>query len=542
MIDRITDRERFAASDRVDDGDEPEPGPCRNGTADHRPEIIVRADARHLIADEAESAMVAACVPFYVRTTLVRPVIERANAAGGGSTLSARLVAVSEAAILDYGSRAASWRRFDARAKRVVPANMPREVAAVIASRIGEWNFPRLAGIVTTPTLRRDGSVLSQSGYDPATELLVIDPPPMPAIPDCPTMADAADALDLLDSVLDGFPFVDGASRSVALSALISPVVRGALGTVPMHGINAPVAGSGKSYLVDCAGAITLGDRVPVIAAGRDDIELDKRTAMALLAGWPLFSIDNLNGRIGGDLLCQAVERPRVALRRLGTSSETLIENRACIFATGNNLTPTGDLVRRVVVCHLDPQMEHPEYRQFLTNPYAIILADRGRFVAAALVVVRAYIVAGFPDLRPALASFEDWSRFVRSALVWLGRADPVDKQDRERRADPSVATLWALLEAWRLGPVGCRDDYGQYRWLTAAELVGLAELIDLAGRGLRDALVAATNARTDRLSPKSVSRYLNSHTDRLVDGKCLRKSDERTLRWRLEVDPRQVP
>ncbi|MFD2135068.1 hypothetical protein ACFSLT_07185 [Novosphingobium resinovorum] len=168
----------------------------------------------------------------------------------------------------------------------MVITDPPRPVAATILSRDGEWQFPRL-GVITTPTLRPDGTILSTPGYDAQTQLLLMDPPRLPAIPEQPTRADALKALAFLNALLDEFPFVDEASRSVALSGLITPVVRGAMQVAPMHVTSAPVAGSGKSYIIDLAAAISIGQRAPVMAAGRDEAETEKRLVSALLGGRP---------------------------------------------------------------------------------------------------------------------------------------------------------------------------------------------------------------------------------------------------------------
>jgi putative DNA primase/helicase len=113
-----------------------------------------------------------------------------------------------------------------------------------------------------------------------------------------------------LDVLLDEFPFVNAASRSVALSALMTPVVRGAMRVVPFHAADAPEAGSGKSYLFDIASAISTGEIAPAIAAGRNEEETEKRIVAELMTGQPIISTDNLNGELGGDLICQAIERP----------------------------------------------------------------------------------------------------------------------------------------------------------------------------------------------------------------------------------------
>ena len=59
-----------------------------------------------------------------------------------------------------------------------------------------------------------------------------------------------------------------------------------------------------------------------------------------------------------------------------------------------------GDLVRRVVRCQMDANSERPETRKFKGNPVDLVLVDRGRYIAGALTVVRAYIAAGRPRRR----------------------------------------------------------------------------------------------------------------------------------------------
>ena len=164
----------------------------------------------------------------------------------------------------------------------------------------------------------------------------------------------------------------------------------------------------------------------------------------------PLVSIDNVNGELGGDQLCQMIERPLVRIRPLGRSELIEIKSKATVFATGNNLRVTGDMTRRVVLCVLDAQMERPELRVFRETvpPVERVLADRGKYVAAAMTIVRAYDLAGMPGRLRDLASFEDWSRRVRSALVWLGMADAADSIETLREDDPERTQAVAAIEA----------------------------------------------------------------------------------------------
>ena len=100
-------------------------------------------------------------------------------------------------------------------------------------------------------------------------------------MPEAPTWSDGEQAMELLDRLLDGFPWQgDDDARAVGLSALMTPVLRAALPTAPMHAISAPEAGSGKSYLTQIAAAIATGASCPVIAAG-------KRRGGDSRSGWP---------------------------------------------------------------------------------------------------------------------------------------------------------------------------------------------------------------------------------------------------------------
>ena len=76
-----------------------------------------------------------------------------------------------------------------------------------------------------------------------------------------------------------------------------------------MHVACAPAAGTGKSFLFDIAAAIAIGHPCPVMAAGRNEEETEKRLGAALMAGQPIISIDNVTGELGGDALCQVIER-----------------------------------------------------------------------------------------------------------------------------------------------------------------------------------------------------------------------------------------
>ena len=47
------------------------------------------------------------------------------------------------------------------RKKEWLSVDPPKDVAATVLARYGEWTFPPVVGVLTTPTLRHDGSLLA---------------------------------------------------------------------------------------------------------------------------------------------------------------------------------------------------------------------------------------------------------------------------------------------------------------------------------------------------------------------------------------------
>ncbi|MCJ2124046.1 hypothetical protein [Methylobacterium sp. J-077] len=328
----------------------------------------------------------------------------------------------------------------------------PGRLTLTLLAREGQWRVPPVAGIITTPTLRPDGSLLTAAGYDPATRLYLAHDPgfTMPDLMERPDRNEAIAALAFIEALLVGFPFVGPVDRAVALSGILTALVRGVLPTAPLHAIRAHSPGTGKSFLVDLAAVIATGRRCPVIAAGKTEEETEKRLGALLRDAVPVVSIDNINGELGGDMLCQLTERPLVRVRILGKSEAPELECRSTTFATGNNLVLAGDMTRRAVLCSLDAEMDRPELRDFSFNPLDRVMANRGAYVAAALTVIRAYQVAGSPTVCGPLGSYEDWSAMVRSPLVWLGHDDPVVSMETAREEDPELSAIRELFEHWR--------------------------------------------------------------------------------------------
>lgn len=513
----------------------PEPKP-------EREKQIITYEAGRLaeIVATAEQYLMWDNVEFYDRGgVLVRPIINEAMAVGGRNLTTASLQQVDTPYLQKRLADSIIWQR-NARKKLnganvivQVPTDPPASIAPIIKSDAGDWPFNKIAGVITAPTIRRDGSILFREGYDKKTKLLLVAPPEMPRLIEHPTHDDAIAASRRIATLFGNFPFVDKASLAVAMSAFITPIVRAAMTVAPLHAISAPTPGSGKSYLVDICVAAVKGNTAPATPIGKNEDETEKRISGCMLQGDPIIVLDNVNGVLEGDALCQCIERPLVKFRTLGESRMTEIENKVTIFATGNRIELPDDMRRRSILCTLDANMERPELRQFTFDPVSEVLDNRGSYIADALTIVRAYKIAGMPDCLPRLASFHEWSDMVRSAIVWCGFEDPLKSMEQVRENDTRRDALIDFVNEWRKNV---------YRPVTAKELFDEA----LGNPELQASMRAFINHRSGNVDAVLLGQRLGKVKDSIIDGhKIVSVKDKHTGKsvWSIEaVEEVKIP
>jgi hypothetical protein len=508
-----------------------------------RPVIVIEAGHLPEAATEAEAALVKSGLEVYRQDRrLVRPVQRELPASKDRITMGAGLEEICPIGMFDLVSQAATFQKYSAKKRDYVDCDAPDNVGRIILSRVGQWSFPMIAGVITTPTLRPDGSVLSTHGYDPATRLFLMTDPNlrMPTILNRPTRADAEAQLEVLRDLLAGFPYVADLDKAVGLSSVLTTVTRAAFDVAPMHAFSAPSPGSGKSHHVDTIAAISSGRPCPVAAASGDPREAEKQLTTHLIARTPLISLDNVDGEIRSSLLCQAIERKFFTPRPFGTTDHIEVENTHSIMCTGNNLVIAGDLNRRTLLCRLDAEMERPELRQFKFDPFEKVLSNRGRYVASCLTIVRAYLSAGSPGRLPKLASFGGWSDTVRSALVWLGCPDPAESIEHVRAEDPDELKRRAIFDAWR-------QCVGIDAEIPAADLIQRAQAVrhdpdygqatdELLNPELLEALGAVAEDRRGKLDADALGKWLRTNKGRIAGGLRLenRSNGKKAAKWYL--------
>jgi hypothetical protein len=482
--------------------------------------------------EETERALVAAGLPIFARAgTLVEPVSETMIAANGRKTVIARLRALCPDSLLEPVAEAAIFQRFNRKRNLWVDVDPPLQLVRMILVREQRWTIPRAGGIITTPTLRADGSLFATPGYDPRSELYLLPGLQLPPIPEHPTEEEARAALELLADLFAEFSFKDKQlDRSVALSGLLTALVRGALPTAPILLVHADTPGTGKSYLIDLIATIATGRLCPVITASKSAEETEKRIGSVLLSGTPIVSLDNCTHDLGGELLCQLTERPVVKIRILGRSEMPDCECRTAVYATGNNITFKGDMVRRGLVCNLEALTERPELREFQNDALERATTNRGAYVAAALTIIRAYLTAGAPRVCGSLGSYSAWSTMVRSPLVWLNEPDPITSVDSIRQEDPELSNIREFFGLWLAYDLGLDTPYTTSRIIEVGCMAPAPN--DYNPPALKQFLlrVAASRGNEGVVSAERLGHWLRKISGRIVAEHRLISGHERNV------------
>jgi putative DNA primase/helicase len=334
----------------------------------------------------------------------------------------------------------------------LVPKTPPEWLVLAIHQRGQFTGVRRLAGIVRTPTLRPDGTVFQERGYDPETGLVLHPDCSFAEVPNEPTRDEAITAVQELVEIVADFPFESEAHRSIWLGATLTMLARPAVnGPCPLFAFDANTRGAGKSLLADVASILATGRPMARTAWAGNDKETQKSITAIALEAWPAVLFDNVATVLGSPSFEAALTGTTWQGRILGESRTTgLLPLTTVWLASGNNLQLSGDMARRTLMCRLESLEEHPEDRKDIRHPdlKSYVRRERARLAVCGLTILRGYFAAGCPDMGiPAWGSFEAWSNLIRQALVWAGQADPWQTRDAMRDVDQS-AEIIRLLHA----------------------------------------------------------------------------------------------
>jgi putative DNA primase/helicase len=414
----------------------------------------------------------------------------------------------------------ANWLKLDGRTKQHKQTIPPEYATSGVMAR-GEWGGVRtLVSVVTSPSMRPDGTVLQDPGYDVPTATLYWPRETYVQVIDNPGIDDARGAVAALREVVCDFPFARPEHESAWIAGLLTMLARPAIdGCVPLFAVDATTRGTGKSRLVDAATRIATGSDAARTAFTDDDTEMRKRITALVLEGDPAILLDNIpSGKpIALASLDNVITTRTWKDRLLGASTNVGGPAQGVWWATGNNLIFGADLSRRAIHIRLRSPLENPEERVDFKHPELLkwLEQSRRKLVACALTILRAYVVAGRPKMGCSIwGSFEEWSSLVPPALVWAGMPDPLlARATREGALDEDRSDLLVLLEYLARFP----------RPLTVREI-----LESMYGNGpdklyaddARDVIEGATRAKPGQTpDARRVGKLLQKHRERVVQG-----------------------
>ncbi len=428
-------------------------------------------------------------------------------------------------------SNAALWYRYSSTAEDYVQIDPPAEYAKTLFDAPEYRYLPVLRGLARQPYLRSDGSLMTMPGYDPLTGMFGVFAMQDFNVLENPSLDDMRNALQLIESLLEECPFKSPIDKAAAMCAILTASIRSSLPLAPMFHIRAPQVGSGKSFLCRLIAAFASARLGTPTTFPQEDEECRKLLLAELLTAPAVIEFDNLTtDLVAHKSLCVALTSEYMTDRILGVSKTASVSTRTLFLSSGNNVAPVQDMVRRCITIDLDPACETPAAKTY-KNPRLIemVLAERGKYVSAALTIIRGWIVAGRPKQAcKALSTFNDWVDHCVQPLLNFGYANPMLSAFDAMNADPDREAIARLMNVWKdcfeKAPGMVRDLVGH-----AHSNIELAEILeDIAPD------------RKGGFNNKSLGRWLKRHAGRVVNGYRFVPADgsRNASAWKLESVP----
>ena len=417
----------------------------RNAEARHKPLIRVVAGDLHRVVDAAEKELANRGRHYQAGGLIVSVLTD--PTCGDPSILP-----TSAPALTRELSIAATWEKYDGRAEDWVRCDPPVRHAAILFDSQCFRYLPPLAGLARQPYFREtDGELITQPGYDKTAQRFGVFDARQFFIPN-PTQEAARAALAMLEDLLTEFRFVADTDKAAALAAIFTAVVRPTMAHAPAFHVQAPVFGSGKTYLCELIGAFAGPGGNAKVSYPTTSEEATKVILALLLTSPAVIEFDDMDTDwIPHGTIKRMLTAENITDRILGVSKTATVSTRTLFLGSGNNVGPIRDLLRRVLTIHIDPRCATPATISYKGLPVDKVRHNRGLYVAAVLTIVQAWRAAGSP--RAAVDSIVtfggDWSDYCRHPLMWLGHPDPATALLDQVRHDPDGDALIGLMSEW---------------------------------------------------------------------------------------------
>lgn len=323
-----------------------------------------------------------------------------------------------------------------------------------IVTQVHWQRIPRLAGLVTAPVMRPDGTILQAPGYDPKTGLYFDPSLSLEPIPDSPNGQQVDEAKSfVMDHVLGDFPWASPASAANFMALLMTPIMRPFVGGLsPMGAISATERGSGKTLLANLIGSVHGMMSQSWLS---QEEELRKSITSALSRPHPVVLFDNVgeSDKVDSPNLAKLLTSQMWDGRILGTNTMGSFLNDRLWLVTGNSLELGGDIPQRAVMVRLDAKCPRPDLRSgfrirdlesWLEEP-----ENRAKVLRSLLVLARGWVCAGAQEVDFPMRGFRRWASAMAGLTEFMGLEDFLGNADEMEQHDGDTLTWAAFLDSW---------------------------------------------------------------------------------------------
>jgi hypothetical protein len=297
---------------------------------------------------------------------------------------------------------------------------------------LGQWEgMSALQGIVESPYIVDDGSIITTPGYNQITKLYLAQQQNFKGItvPEHPTKEEILVAKKLLFDLFSEFHFESDADRENHIACLITAAIRPTIkGLVPLMVYDKPVIGAGASLLGELISGITTGRPASMVQAPDKNTEgeWNKLIIGLLREGRSINIFDNVEGDIYSAALAALLTASLYRGRVLGKNATEEYPNNALWICNGNNIQITHDLPRRCVWIRLATETARPYERTDwkIQNIREYVIEHQSEYLSAILTIVRGWCLAGkpTPDKKlQVMGSFEMWRDTLGGIMKFIG-------------------------------------------------------------------------------------------------------------------------
>lgn len=418
--------------------------------------------------------------------------------------------------------------------------NPPGELIKQLLSINRKLN--KISTVTDMPIILNNGEIISKYGYHEEHGIFISHT--HESFPELKNISNEKllQAISNLIYPFCEFSFKTQLDFSVTLAAILTTITRPILPTVPAFSIDAPIQGTGKSYLGQCLSVLATANPPTTFPPNKikNDDELRKKITGSLLNNDRAILLDNIVDSFDSPTLATFLTSEKYTDRLLNQNINVTFDNRLLVLLTGNNIELSGDMLRRVLKCRLDSQMQDPYTRSFKHTPLQYIKRNRYKLVISGLTIIKAYFESEHfhnsqHKNKGLLSSFEEWDKIVRQPILWLSNTidsekfqDPVDSIKQSMKADPDTQAWSRILQ--ELDQINELKD----KWLEAKEILQIilnssnhVMIIEL----LQDLL------NTDEISHRNFGKALSFRKDKVVNNlRIVQKQNSNRNRYKLEV------